>query len=449
MLNSQKIESINPAEYTMKEESEILKIAVEHMNMHVFVYDIPLQKLYFFSSNSLPFGVLTGSEHSIKDIVNLNIIDHENISVFEKLFEDINDGKKRVDAIIKVHYKEPDDLSDVCDNNNSCGTKTIRWNHIMLVNYFNNNDKPIRAIGTIQNVSNRVESELQYSKEKQYRFAMLADSRRVYEVNVTRDRFIKIDSIHDSTDFGSWNLYTESMANLCKTRVLHEDWDTFLKVATRENLLDGFIKGITEFYCEYRYINDNGNSSWSSSATHLLKDPITNDIKGFIYVKDIDEQKRLEIELYQQAERDSLTGVYNRRTAERLITELLLDSKPTQLHGFLSIDIDNFKLVNDTFGHLKGDYLLQQISSIISGVLRTIDIFARMGGDEFIVFLNDCGSLDHILTVANRLCEKIRTIQINDENDFHSTISVGVSTYPHDGITFSELYKKSDNSLYK
>lgn len=166
-------------------------------------------------------------------------------------------------------------------------------------------------IGTIQDVTRRMESELRYSNERQYRIAMLAGSRRVYEINVIRDRFIKLEDIEDTTDYEKWSIYSETMSRMCRDQIYKEDWEIFLRVATRENLLQGYKKGITEFYCEYRSLAKNGNQNWASSETHLLRDPITEDIKGFIYAKDINLQKRRELALYQQAERDSLKGAYN------------------------------------------------------------------------------------------------------------------------------------------
>lgn len=419
-------------QYPIDDECHILKLAVGQMNIHVFVYDLLLEKIYFFQSPSLPFGTLSENNYSVDDIINLAIFDKEGDAMFRKIFEDTHAGLPESGAIIKT-------LSD----SNPC------WYHVMMLNCFNENGDSFRAIGTIQDVSTRIETELRYSKEKQFRLAMMTDANRVYEVNVSRDRFMALTSVQDTTDCDNWNLYTQSMADLCKNRVYQEDWSNFLRVASRENLLQGFAQGITEFYCEYRTVDENNQKSWSSSATHLLRDPLSNDIKGFIYVKDIDEQKKQEIALYQQAECDPLTGVYNRRTAERLITQTLLSSKANHIHGFLSIDIDDFKFVNDSFGHLVGDALLQQLSAKIGCALRNDDILARMGGDEFVVFLNDTGNMSHILHVAERLCLSIQEISLEEAPNYHPTISIGIATYPNDGNTFRELYKKSDQSLYQ
>ncbi|MEG1291114.1 MAG: hypothetical protein RSD28_02315, partial [Lachnospiraceae bacterium] len=265
--------------FLLEEECNILKTAIAEMNIHVFVYDICLKKIYFFSSNAHPFGVLNEMDYTIEDILNHGIIDANYTTIFRSLFHDVESGSNTSNALFKLCTT---DSSEV-------------WNYIMLTNCSNHGKPPIRAIGTIQDVSKRIQTEQRYTKETQYRLAMMADSRRVYEINVTKNRFIKLESIQDSTDYGSWNLYTETMDN-----IYPDDWDTFLDIATRDHLIEGYNKGITEFYCEYRFINDTGNIAWSSSSTHLLKDPLSNDIKGYIYVKDIEKQKKMELKLYQQ-----------------------------------------------------------------------------------------------------------------------------------------------------
>lgn len=416
--------------YTKEEELNILRKAISQVNVNVFLYDLPLQVIHFLNGEDNSLGILE-TEYTLEDIIEKNKIELESIPALKMLFDKIQKGERQASTIIKVR-----------------NDKKAVWYQIVLNNSNNCTSKPHYVVGTIQDVSKRVESELRYSNEQQYRFAMFSEAYRVYEINVTKDRFKKLETIQDNTDGNDWNLYTETMANLCKNNVYREDWNIFLKVATRENLLAGFKNGITEFHCEYRLVKEKGEITWSESSTHLLGDPISGDIKGFIYVKDINERKKREIELYHQAETDPLTGVYNRRTAERIITEELLNSDASTIHGFLSIDIDDFKKVNDTFGHVKGDWLLQRITEVITGTLREKDILARMGGDEFIVFLNDSGNQKDILRIANRLCEHVRNITIAKEQIFHTAISIGISTYPKDGKTFAELYKNSDKALY-
>lgn len=431
MPNDQPVPQKRVMRYTAEQESEIFKIALSHVNIHIFVYDISLRNLYFFGGGSLLFGTLKDTEYLVEEIAGQSFFDAEAAATFRGIFAAIHRGETSAVQVLKT------------TSNNQTS-----WYHLKLECCSGDTINPVRAIGTIQDISNRVESELRYSQEKKFRTAMLADSRRVYEINVTRDRFIKLESIQDSTDCEGWNLYTDTMANLCKTKIYQEDWETFLKVATWENLSEGYKNGITEFYCEYRVVEVDGTLTWSSSATHLLCDPLSGDIKGFIYVKDIDHQKRRELELYQQAEHDPLTGIYNRRTAERLVTQQLLAAPPDQHFGFLTMDIDEFKQVNDRFGHAQGDFLLRQMSIDIGKSLRSTDVFARMGGDEFVVFLGQTNTVTDMTEIARRICGHVQAIVVDKATDFHATVSVGIAIYPRDGETFAELYKASDHALY-
>lgn len=423
-----------PHKADVAQENEILKIAVAHVDLRVFVYNRSSGVLQFVDDKTPPIGLPRHVTDPICYIEQQGLMEPEDVQALYELLERNLTGIEKTSTTIKSrpNKDEPDS----------------HWYNVVLTNCFDTSGNVVHLVGTIQDVTSRVLSELRYSKEEQFRMAMMADSRRVYEVNVTRDRFMRLESISDSTDINVWHPYSQTMMDLCKAKVFKEDWDCFLQVATRKNLLEAFAQGQNEFYCEYRIVDNTGELSWSASTTHLLHDPISGEVKGFIYATDIDAQKKQEILLRQQAERDPLTGVYNRAAAERLIEEILCASRPKQLHGFLSIDIDDFKTVNDTFGHLQGDQLLQQMADGFSSILRENDILARMGGDEFIVFLPEITSLPRINAAARRLCNFVHTLHLGEVDEIRFSISVGIAACPINGATFAELYKYSDAALY-
>ncbi|MEG1942949.1 MAG: GGDEF domain-containing protein, partial [Angelakisella sp.] len=418
----------------LREENEILRTAISHIDLSVFVYDKSSKVLRFVDGKTPPLALPSLVSDPLHYLNTQKIVAPEYAEELRNLFARNRAGEEKANVTIKTRLDQ--------------NTNDYRWYNIVLANRVYDANNSLLVIGTMQDVTERVTSELRYSKEEQFRMAMMTDNRRVYEINVTHDRFMRLESMNDSTDCDAWTPYTKTMSEICRTQVYKEDWPTFLAVATRGNLLDAFANGKSEFYCEYRLVDDKGNLSWSSSTTHLLLDPVSGEIKGFIYAKDIDSRKKQELLLRQQAERDPLTGVYNRAAAENAIEEVLTKSNSDNLHGFLSIDIDDFKTVNDTFGHVQGDVLLQQIANGFSKILRTNDTLARMGGDEFIVFINDINSIERIRSIATRLCEYVHTLRLKDIEEIHFSISVGVATYPENGTTFAELYKYSDAALY-
>ena len=108
-------------------------------------------------------------------------------------------------------------------------------------------------------------------------------------------------------------------------------------------------------------------------------------------VIDIDSIKRQTQKLRRMAEQDTLTGIYNRRAAQELIAQRLEGIAPGEMGALFVLDVDDFKLVNDRYGHLGGDAVLTDIAGALKGSFRGEDIVARIGGDEFCVYLSGAG----------------------------------------------------------
>lgn len=157
-------------------------------------------------------------------------------------------------------------------------------------------------------------------------------------------------------------------------------------------------------------------------------------------------------ELQQLAVRDGLTGLFNHRYfQERLIEEIRRASRSNLLFSLAMIDVDNFKQVNDTYGHASGDIVLKHVCDTIRDHLRKSDFLARYGGEEFAIIL-----LETNKETAFEVMEKVRmavekwTVLLPKENrSIRITISSGISTYPTDGMTKDEIIQKADSALYK
>lgn len=149
--------------------------------------------------------------------------------------------------------------------------------------------------------------------------------------------------------------------------------------------------------------------------------------------------------LHQQAIRDSLTGLYNKRCFHSKLSEISEDNFPISL---LMIDIDNFKRINDTYGHLTGDDILKQITEIFINSIRKSDWVARLGGEEFAVVLPQT-SPEEALRLAERLRNVVEGYTFGFEhNNVKMTISIGVAT-ADTLINMNDLLKLADNALYK
>lgn len=182
------------------------------------------------------------------------------------------------------------------------------------------------------------------------------------------------------------------------------------------------------------------------TALKNKKGEITKYISVHTSLKEIiDTQKRADFLAFH----DSLTGLPNRvKLEEDLSYSINLAHRNSSNLFVLFIDLDRFKIINDTLGHSVGDELLKTVSSRIKKNLRQSDIIARMGGDEFIVVLDSSRDKKS----AGYVCEKILTVIkepiVVDENSLNTSASIGVAMYPDDGEDYSTLIKNADTAMY-
>lgn len=155
-------------------------------------------------------------------------------------------------------------------------------------------------------------------------------------------------------------------------------------------------------------------------------------------------------ELNHRANHDSLTGLPNRRLFEdRLQQAILLARRNVQQAAVLYIDLDGFKIVNDTLGHATGDRLLCEAARRMQGQLRQSDTLARMGGDEFTFVAGALSDSGAAMSVAARMLEVLRPPYQVDGHTLFVTASIGISIYPEDGRDLSELLRKADAAMYE
>lgn len=164
------------------------------------------------------------------------------------------------------------------------------------------------------------------------------------------------------------------------------------------------------------------------------------------------QQKELENKnekLQYLATHDSLTGLVNRRYfEEQIISEILSDRRNDEKSCLVLLDVDDFKVINDKYGHIAGDKILQNIASILRANLRETDVVSRIGGDEFIIILKN-SDLDSGKAVAEKLRNYIEKESfIIDGMEINVTVSVGVSLIDNRTESYEEVYGYADNALY-
>lgn len=174
-------------------------------------------------------------------------------------------------------------------------------------------------------------------------------------------------------------------------------------------------------------------------------------LKGYIkelYLlnKNLKEKEKI---IQKLAYYDNLTGVANRTLFYELAEKLLSNAKRNNgILGLLLIDIDNFKNINDTYGHKTGDDVLVEVANILTKCTRKSDVVSRFGGDEFLVLLSDIKDFNDCKVIISRILNETHTI-ISAGEEINVSLSIGASLYPYDGDTIRDLMIKADEAMYK
>ncbi len=163
------------------------------------------------------------------------------------------------------------------------------------------------------------------------------------------------------------------------------------------------------------------------------------------------ESKKLTEKLRETSLRDALTGLYNRRFLEEyLATHIPQIQRNKKSIAILMIDMDHFKMVNDTYGHDVGDTILKRLSATLQENVRESDIVFRYGGEEFVIVLNDISGIDDAIMIAEKIREKTKAMRLKAGSEIlQKTISIGVAIFPDDADQIWKCIKFADTALYQ
>ncbi|VYU43220.1 EAL domain-containing protein [Clostridium tertium] len=214
-----------------------------------------------------------------------------------------------------------------------------------------------------------------------------------------------------------------------------------------EVLIDGIRRNLEEI--EIKIINLDGQEVWISIKGQGEKDEKGSLLRYEGYIHNITKEKEASLKLEYMSYYDELTGLINRKRYKEVIDKEIKALTALESRGALIIvDIDNFKFVNDSYGHIYGDIFLQKFSEDLKKVFDTNATICRFGGDEFLIFVPYIESANEIKKIATNIMNILKDPYNISGKKIFSSVSIGVSVFPDDAEDFEGLLKNSDASMY-
>lgn len=416
---------------------QIMQILEKHAQKYLVTYHFATDTITPYSSevnilkNELPLYA------SPKDYFTQEVIAPECVSDMLACYNDLKDGKP--ENLVYFRARALDG--------------TLKWFKCTISTVFSNQQKPLYAIASFEEVTDAYERDIAFQRYQNLISATDPGMLFYLDYNLTHDT-LEWHSESMQKKNCKWPRFSDAAHKgfmACMQEIEHHyidplDREKFHAMFTKEHLLARFAQGMRKDALDIRIHPDSVCPPiYIRASYHLISDPYTSDIRLMFSCKIIDKEKRAHLELLNRAQFDAVTGIFNRATFEKLVQQQLNQLDGTLVYAFIVMDVDHFKEVNDTLGHLSGDQVLRDIAVTPRSFLRKTDLIGRIGGDEFGLFLGDFPKI----TVLQEKLERLKSAIAREIGDsVRVSASFGISLFPKDGTTFETLYRKADLALY-
>jgi diguanylate cyclase (GGDEF)-like protein/PAS domain S-box-containing protein len=235
----------------------------------------------------------------------------------------------------------------------------------------------------------------------------------------------------------------------------YETWISLIHDEDKAKVLKTLNEYLYKFQLEYRLelrmLCKDMSYKWILTRGMVVERNVSGHPKRMVGTHtDVSNRKKNEEIIWQQANFDALTGLPNRRMFfDRLKEQIKRATRTKNMFALMFIDLDGFKLINDTLGHKAGDSVLVKVSKRISQCIRDSDTCARLGGDEFTIIVNDIENMEAIGCVAEKLLNAINEPYQLGINVGKVSASIGIALYPNDGMDGDTLISVADNAMYE
>ena len=420
----QNVTRLKKSEEDLRVSQEKFRLATGHMTELFFEFDIATKRVKL-GENVKSEMRFSKSEFDLDEFINEEGIFEEDRKPLRDMFERMSCGENSANGSMRI--------KDVHGN--------VNYFKVAMTNIYDSLALPVLAVGTALNITAEKENEIKAEKERAHRESLMKQSLAAYIINLTERQVMAayVDGRSISpTETGLDFLVRES------ERVIHEEEIDKMREWLNDVIFNrekdrGFITSY-----DYRRLVD-GKYIWCSCSVSVYDED--DDKFALICVRDINARKLEEQALQYRAERDPLTGIFNRSSIVNYAADKIASAPEDKITAVFCMDIDDFKKINDRNGHAEGDRLLTELAGIFALYSKPYGEAGRIGGDEFMCVLTELSSKETAFDVADLFISAASKLTAADGNNVR--ISIGIGFAPDDGDSFAVLYKCADEALYE
>lgn len=422
-------DALSEAYEELRKNEEMYRVAVGLTNHTITVVDIENRTLNQIYNEGDFTGIAVSMPDVPESVISTGIIHPEDCEGYRQFYRDIYGGVPHGSFTVRVMEEN----------------RGWVWFTMYYQSVFDGKGKPIRAICFSDDITSQKTVEEKFA---QYKNAVTAGAEFVWEVNLTKDLIItsdeNTDEILGNNEYTSYTALSSAAHDRVADPALQ---DEVMDIFSREALKESYQNGRREVAMEYPFVYaENGEVRWMRLTAYLTLNNVGDTVAIFCSNDITDSHERIK-KLERMAEHDALTGLYNRFSFERRAKHILSDMSE-DTHAFLMIDIDNFKLCNDTNGHTYGDQVLQMFAKAAKSVFRSSDLIGRVGGDEFMVVMECVEDRKIVMKRAEELRETFRTEGAAMDLPDSVSLSIGIAFTQNEG-NYKKIYMDADELMYR
>lgn len=415
-----------------REREEILKVVAAHSNRKIYRYDIQTKTAYadayYGDKSNWPLV-----EKNLPDSpIDSGMVISDSAEEFRRAFREMHEGKPDGLAIINLRNPKGE----------------LRWVEMKYSVLAYEGGEPRTAVISYRDITEEHEKEVVHKRYRQtIKSGIEQNSMLFFDTDLTADRVEELGGAFPGIPLPHPGATHDEVSRSLLAFVDEDTRGILGELFSREHLLEAFNDRKYSFSKEVSANMPDGKVYWYEVSIQLIEDPYSGHVRAYTRIYDITEEKTAELKMQKEAYIDGMTGLYNKSRAEELIKKKIQTSDAGAC-ALVVIDLDGLKSINDNFGHGIGDVALEFMSSTLQSHFRKTDILGRIGGDEFIVFMEGSGNEVKLRSIMAAFMRKMSVTRMinNKKVTFGASIGIAIGKTGYD--SYEELFRRADKALY-